>query len=41
MRLLYVNNALAIHGGLELLITDKVNWLAANTDHEIYVVTFD
>lgn len=41
MRLLYVNNALAIHGGLERIITDKVNWLAANTDHEIYVVTFD
>ena len=28
MRLLYVENALAIHGGIERVITDKLNWLA-------------
>lgn len=30
MRVLYVDNALAIHGGIERVITDKVNWLAEN-----------
>lgn len=28
MKLLYVENALAIHGGIERVITDKLNWLA-------------
>ena len=41
MRLLYVVNALAIHGGLERIIIDKVNWLAEHTDNELYVATAD
>ena len=27
MRLLYVTDALAIHGGIERVLTDKLNWL--------------
>ena len=30
MRVLYVDDALAIHGGIERVITDKLNWLAEN-----------
>lgn len=41
MRLLYIVNAVAVHGGLERILIDKVNWLAEKSDHEIHVVTFD
>lgn len=27
MKLLYVENSLAIHGGVERVLTDKLNWL--------------
>ena len=27
MKLLYVENTLAIHGGIERVLTDKLNWL--------------
>lgn len=40
MKLLYLVNALAIHGGLERIITDKVNWLAEHTSYEIHVWAF-
>ena len=41
MRLLYIVSAVAVHGGLERILIDKVNWLAEKSDHEIHVVTFD
>lgn len=40
-KLLYVINALAIHGGLERVTTDKVNWLASHSEFEVFVLTFD
>ena len=40
-KLLYLSNAIAIHGGLERILVDKVNWLADNTDFVIHLVTFD
>ena len=27
MRLLYVESTLAVHGGIERVLTDKLNWL--------------
>ncbi len=41
MRLLYIVNAVAVHGGLERILIDKVNWLAEKSGHKIHVVTFD
>ena len=40
-KLLYIINALAIHGGLERIIADKVNWLAEHSQYEVHLVTFD
>ena len=39
MKLLYVDNALAIHGGIERVLTDKLNWLAENGDCEVCLLT--
>ena len=38
MRLLYVAESLALHGGLERVLTQKINWLAEH-GYEICVVT--
>lgn len=38
MRLLYVTDALAIHGGVERVLTQKVNWFAEN-GCEVCIVT--
>lgn len=38
MRLLYVTDALAIYGGLERVLTQKVNWLAEH-GHDVFVLT--
>lgn len=38
MRLLYIADTLALHGGLERVLTQKVNWLAEH-GYEICVVT--
>lgn len=39
MRLVYVCDALAVCGGLERVLTDKMNWLAAQDGLEVCVVT--
>lgn len=39
MKVLYVNDALAVYGGIEKVLTDKMNWLAEHTDHNIYLLT--
>ena len=39
MKLLYVDNALAIHGGIERVLTDKLNWLVEYGDCEICLLT--
>ena len=41
MRLLYIISAVAVHGGLERILIDRVNWLVEKSDHEVHVVTFD
>ena len=41
MRILYVIDALAVWGGLERVLCDKMNYLVANFDYEVYVVTTD
>lgn len=38
-RLLYINDALAITGGLERVLTDKVNWLSEQIGYDVYVLT--
>ncbi len=35
MKLLYVENSLAIHGGMERVLTDKLNWLAEYGGYEV------
>ena len=39
MRILYVIDQMAVCGGTERIIADKVNWLAENTPHEIFLMT--
>lgn len=38
-RLLYISDALAITGGLERVLTDKVNWLSKQKGYEVFVIT--
>ena len=38
-RILYIDNAIAIYGGIERVLIDKINWLAENSDVEIYLLT--
>ncbi len=39
MRILYVNDAIAIWGGVERILVEKVNYLAENYGLEMFVVT--
>lgn len=39
VRILYIDNAIAIYGGIERVLVDKINWLADNRDLEIYLLT--
>ena len=39
MKLLYVTDMLAIHGGLERVLVDKVNWIAQQGEHEVFLIT--
>ena len=38
-KLLYINDALAITGGLERVLTDKVNWLSKQKGYKVSVLT--
>ena len=39
MKLLYVENTLAIHGGIERVLTDKLNWLVTDGGCEVCLLT--
>ena len=41
MKLIYVNDALAIWGGLERVLADKINYLASVCHYEILLVTIN
>jgi glycosyltransferase involved in cell wall biosynthesis len=41
MRVLYVTDALAVWGGIERVLSDKMNFLVQHYGYEIYVVTAD
>ena len=41
MRLMYVVDALAVYGGLERIVVDKINWLSVQGGCEVHVVTSD
>ena len=41
MKLLFVESALAIHGGIERVIIDKLNWLAENGDCRVCLLIAD
>ena len=41
MRILYITDALAIWGGIERVLCDKMNYFCRQTDHEVYIVTAD
>ena len=40
MRILYVTDALAIWGGLERVLIDKMNYLADEEGYEIFIITY-
>ena len=39
MKLLYVENSLSIHGGVERVLTDKLNWLVEEGNCEVSLIT--
>lgn len=41
MRILYVTDALAVWGGIERVLSDKMNYLVREYKYEVYVVTAD
>ena len=41
MRILYVTDALAVWGGIERVLSDKLNYLVRHYGYEVYVVTAD
>lgn len=41
MRILYVTDALAVWGGIERVLSDKMNYLVQEYGYEVYVVTAD
>ena len=41
MRILYVTDALAVWGGIERVLSDKMNYLVREYGYEVYVVTAD
>lgn len=41
MRILYVTDALAVWGGIERVLSDKMNYLVQKYGYEVYVVTAD
>jgi len=41
MRILYINDAWAIWGGVERVLIDKMNYLANEDGYEIYSITYD
>ena len=41
MKILYINDALAVWGGLERIIVEKVNLLAEMYGYNMYVVTLN
>lgn len=40
-RLLYILSSLANCGGLERILTDKLNWLAEHSQYEVFLLTFE
>lgn len=41
MRILYVTDALAVWGGIERVLRDKMNYLISHGDYEVHVITTD
>lgn len=41
MNILYCIPSLANPGGMERIITEKINWLSSHTEHKIWIVTTD
>lgn len=41
MKILYVTDALAVWGGIERVLSDKLNYLVQHDDYKVYVVTAD
>ena len=41
MRILYVTDALAVWGGIERVLSDKMNYLVQKYNYEVYVLTAD
>ena len=41
MKILYITDSLAVWGGIERVLGDKMNYLGSRDDYEVYIVTTD
>lgn len=39
MKILYINDAVAIYGGLERVLVEKINWLVEQDNYEVWLLT--
>ena len=39
MRIAYYTDQVYLHGGIEKVLAQKLNYLALNTDYEVYLIT--
>ncbi len=39
MRIAYYTDQVYLHGGIEKVLAQKLNYLALNTNHEVYLIT--
>ena len=39
MKLLYINDAIAIYGGLERVLAEKINWFVEQAGYEVCLLT--
>jgi len=41
MRILYCTNQLAVHGGIERILSQKINYLLEQNEFEVFLTTFE
>ena len=41
MKILYIHFSIAVYGGIERVLSDKMNYLANSSDYDIFLVTCD
>ena len=41
MRIMYVNTAMAVWGGIERVLVDKMNYLSEKPEYNVYLLTYE